>query len=199
MAKKFIPLIVLLCTLILPVSAFAHTHLESSSPSNKEVVTTEMKEFKVKFETSIGELSSFEILNAENQKVEGLKVTVGKDNMIGTLDQALPNGDYTLQWNILGKDTHVMKDSITFTVNVPATDKKDEMTAPDASTQVDNAEPPATTDKGTVDAPKDTATDVATDTTPATKEANSTLIYVVIIGGAILICAVLYFSRRVKK
>lgn len=214
MAKKWIPFIMIICTLILPVSAFAHTHLESSSPSNKEIVTTEMKEITLKFGTSIGELSSFEVFNAENKKVEGLKVTVEKDSMIGTLDQALPNGDYTVKWSILGKDTHVMKDSLSFTVNALATDKKELISPPDASTQVDNGKALSTMDKGTmnaqptpsdpsdqgtVDAPKDAAADTSTDTTPATKEVNSVVIYVVIIGGAILICAGLYFTRRVKK
>ncbi|MEK1829279.1 copper resistance protein CopC [Priestia megaterium] len=44
-------------------------------------------------------------------KVEG-------HDLIASLDQPLKNGSYTVDWEIVGEDGHVMKDSIAFKVDV---------------------------------------------------------------------------------
>jgi len=176
MKKSMIFCIALIFTLIFPTTIFAHTGLKDSSPSNKEVVTTELKEITLNFKTTIGELSSFDILDASNKKVENLKVTVNDKSMTGTLPEALPNGEYTVNWKILGEDGHVVKKSYSFTVKMPEAVKQDESAAKPEDTKTQDTKPAdVKSDQVVTDTGKgqSTASDTSV-TTPAKEESAAT-------------------------
>lgn len=213
MARKLLSMLVLLCVLLVPATAYAHTHLESASPKAEEVIKQELQEITLQFGSPIGELSNFEVIDASNQPVQGLKVTVKDDTMKGQFTESLPNGTYQVNWRILGEDTHVIKGAYSFKVDLPAAatapansdpavapKKTDSPTLEPSSTVVQNEVPASDLEKLEASKASDASVSKQAVSSAAAqpKEYNRALIYLVIIGGAILVCAVLYFTRRVK-
>ena len=98
-------------------NAFAHTHLESSSPENGQVVTEELREISLTFGGEIEKLSTFELSNTEGQSIPVESITVGEEQMTGTLTNPLENGNYTVDWKIVGADGHPIEGEFTFSVN----------------------------------------------------------------------------------
>ncbi|WP_018757941.1 copper resistance CopC family protein [Paenibacillus terrigena] len=202
MKKTMIFCIALIFTLILPTTIFAHTGLKDSSPSSKEVITTELKEITLNFKTTIGELSSFDILDASKQKVDSLKVTVQDKSMVGTLPEALPNGEYTVNWKILGEDGHVVKHSYSFTVKMPEVKQEDKTAKPDDTKQEAKQPEQVTPDKGSN--PQDDTTSVTEpvkdDTKVADESSSSNMLLPVGIGAVVvLLLLVVYLMSRKNR
>jgi len=202
MKKSMIFCIALIFTLIFPTTIFAHTGLKDSSPSSNEVVTTELKEITLNFKTTIGELSSFDILDASKQKVDSLKVTVQDKSMVGTLPEALPNGEYTVNWKILGEDGHVVKKSYSFTVKMPEEMKQEVTTKPEETKQEVQQPEQVTSDTG-ANQQEDaaSATEPVKDETKVTNESSSSnmLLPVGIGVVVILLLIVVYLVSRKNR
>lgn len=121
--KSFITIfisLILMC--MIPISAYAHTGLKSSIPENKQKVTEALKEVIMNFNTSVEPLSSFEITDIDGAKYKLSKITIDDTKMSGVLEKALPNGNYTVDWKIVGRDGHPIKGSFSFAVDVLAED-----------------------------------------------------------------------------
>ncbi|WP_314586255.1 copper resistance protein CopC [Paenibacillus terrigena] len=201
MKKSMIYCIALIFTLIFPTTIFAHTGLNDSSPSSKEVVTTELKEITLNFKTTIGELSSFDIFDASKQKVDSLKVTVQDKSMVGTLPEALPNGEYTVNWKIIGEDGHVVKHSYSFTVKMPEVKQEDKIDKPDDTKQEAKQPEQVTPDTGSN--PQDDTTSVnepVKDDTKVADESSSNMLLPVGIGAVVvLLLLVVYLMSRKNR
>ncbi|MDD9785755.1 copper resistance protein CopC [Priestia megaterium] len=114
--KKIIGLL-LACFLAVPTVSFAHTHVQTTVPENGATVTAPLKEIKLTFETHIEKISTITVTK-DGQKISLASQKVEGHDLIASLDQPLENGSYTVNWEIVGEDGHVMKDSIAFKVDV---------------------------------------------------------------------------------
>ncbi|OQM46873.1 hypothetical protein B6A27_03570 [Anoxybacillus sp. UARK-01] len=117
MLKKFILFACLL--VLLPATVLAHTGLESSTPNDKETITKPLTEIVLRFNTPIENLSTFTLLDKTGQKVKVDHMAVTDKELKGTFKDPLPNGDYAVNWKIVGEDGHIIERSFTFTVNMP--------------------------------------------------------------------------------
>lgn len=99
--------------------AFGHTGLESSSPQAGEVIEAETNEIKMTFETKIEQGSTFELTNANGNAISIENINLSNNQMVGSLSNNLANGDYKVNWKIIGADGHPIEGEFSFTVNAP--------------------------------------------------------------------------------
>lgn len=99
-------------------TAFAHTHIASSTPADGDVVTTPLQEITLTFEGKLEAGSTF-TLKQDGQEV-AVTTTLNDAVLTGTTAEPLANGAYDLHWNIIGADGHIIEGDIAFTVDAPA-------------------------------------------------------------------------------
>lgn len=109
--------------MLMPVVGSAHTALEESSPADGKTVAEEPQEIVMEFNTGLEEASSFTVENAEGEKIP-FDIALEGQKMTGTPGAAMPDGEYTVNWKIIGADGHPIEGAYAFTV------KGDEETAP---------------------------------------------------------------------
>ncbi|OZB91301.1 copper resistance protein CopC [Paenibacillus sp. XY044] len=109
--------------LTIPSMASAHSKLEASKPSANELVKTDVKQIELTFNTNIEVLSSFTVKNSSNEKFPINHLKVNDMEMTGTLDKPLEDGDYTVDWKIVGKDGHPITGSYVFQVKKTAVEQ----------------------------------------------------------------------------
>ncbi|MFD1130573.1 copper resistance protein CopC [Paenibacillus provencensis] len=104
-----------------PSLALAHTQIEESFPTDGEVVTTEFSEITLTFNTSIEALSSFKLFDQNNQEVPLNDIILETNRMERHITDGtdLKNGEYTVEWKIVGKDGHPIEGEYNFTVDLP--------------------------------------------------------------------------------
>ncbi|MGE6415292.1 copper resistance CopC family protein [Planococcus kocurii] len=98
-------------------AVFAHTALESANPAEGDVVTEELQEMVLEFNTDLEQGSSFTVEDERGQEVP-IGVEIGGQSMTGTLGAAIANGTYTVNWEIIGADGHPIEGTYTFTQEV---------------------------------------------------------------------------------
>lgn len=143
---------------IMPFTVSAHTVLETSNPAEGETVTAPLKQIELTFAEDIEPLSVLEVRNKSGEEIAAGKITVSNNVLNGTLESALPNGEYTVTWTIAGKDGHIIEGEFSFAVNVP----------------VEQPMPTGGEEETVQNPPSDTAT--ATPGEPAASEGNSNVI-----------------------
>ncbi|MFJ8257987.1 copper resistance protein CopC [Peribacillus asahii] len=109
-------------------NAFAHTHLGSSSPKDGQVVTEELREITLNFEGKIEQGSKFELSNTQGQSIPVENISIDEGEMTGNLANPLENGEYLVNWNIIGADGHPIDGEFSFTVNVSGSETPAEPT-----------------------------------------------------------------------
>ncbi|WP_337031569.1 copper resistance CopC family protein [Paenibacillus illinoisensis] len=181
--------------MIFPSNLSAHTKLEKSSPQEGEVITTQLHEITLQFNTDIEILSTFTLID-ENDREVSLEETQIKDrSMVRELNDSLvlANGEYTIRWKIVGKDGHPIEGEYRFSVNLPA----------QASTPEPNKETTKSQDQESVSETE--ATPAVEQSEPQTQansvqEKNFLWVYYVIGGGAlfIIVWGVLRAMKRRK-
>ncbi|MCY9667396.1 copper resistance protein CopC [Paenibacillus alginolyticus] len=191
--KKIIFIIMLL--MLLPTTAFAHTGMESSSPKDKETITGPLTEIVLTFNTNLEKLSTFTLLDKQGQKVNVDTVAVEGKLLKGSLKTPLPNGDYTVNWKIVGEDGHVIERSFTFTVNMPeqATVNMPEQAnkTPEPTSQVTEPTPSAPSGAADTKEPVETA--------PVQTPSNAKNTFIWIGVGALLLIGIVGFTMRKRK
>jgi methionine-rich copper-binding protein CopC len=114
--------ITLICTLLfflLAPNVLAHSNLADSTPKNGEVLTHSLKDITLSYETDLEPTSSFTLVD-ENGKVIPLSpISIHGSELIGTLEEELLNGAYSIHWKIIGTDGHQLEGDIPFTVQRP--------------------------------------------------------------------------------
>ena len=103
--KKLIPFLFLFF-LSFVHNAFAHTGLESSLPQNGETITEELKQVTLTFESKIEQGSTLEVQNSSGEAIPIDNISLSDNQMTGNLLDSLQNGDYQVNWNIIGADGH---------------------------------------------------------------------------------------------
>jgi LPXTG-motif cell wall-anchored protein len=141
--------------ILLPTTAFAHSGLKSSTPNDKEIITKPLNEIVMEFNTNIEKLSTFTLLDKQGQKVIVDNIAVEGKKLKGTFKDPLPNGDFTVNWKIVGEDGHVIERGFTFTVKMPEGVKEKPTSTPQPTEQVQQIPAPYE-EKQTVEAPSQT-------------------------------------------
>lgn len=116
MKKIVFALVVLLFTI--PVTAQAHTVLSSSNPEEGQNITEPLNEISLVFETQI-ETGSTISLESAGQSFSLEEIVASGNTLQGRLaEQDLPNGEYVIQWSIVGADGHPIKGNIAFNLEL---------------------------------------------------------------------------------
>ncbi|MBS2967765.1 copper resistance protein CopC [Metabacillus sp. KIGAM252] len=179
--KKIIVLFLFTLFTFHQTGALAHSTLESSNPEKGSTVTEKLDEIQLTFNTEVEESSTFKVLKDRKTEVPVEQVQINGSTLTGQLPEQLENGSYTVSWDIVGADGHVIKDSLEFTLNVPA--------------PVQEEQPPAEDKKKEPAAEKKEETAAKEKTASETPSNDSTM---VIIGSILAIAAVaaIFFSLR---
>ncbi|MGM0804242.1 MAG: copper resistance CopC family protein [Bacillota bacterium] len=182
MNKLLLPL-VLLVTIVfqLPLSASAHSKLESSTPAEGEKVTTDLEAVVLTFSTKIESLSTMTLKNGD--KEIPLQISVEDDQMTGAITNPLENGNYTVAYKIIGADSHVIEGNYSFSVDRPKQEEATEEGTPnnDEQEKQDNNEK------------------ALTDQEEKEKPNNPTYFAPLTIGLVIVIAIVSFFAFRRKR
>ncbi len=182
MNKLLLPL-VLLVTIVfqLPLSASAHSKLESSTPAEGEKVTTDLEAVVLTFSTKIESLSTMTLQNGD--KEIPLQISVEDDQMTGAITNPLENGNYTVAYKIIGADSHVIEGNYSFSVDRPKQEEATEEGTPnnDEQEKQDNNEK------------------ALTDQEEKEKPNNPTYFAPLTIGLVIVIAIVSFFAFRRKR
>ncbi|WP_168193770.1 copper resistance CopC family protein [Lysinibacillus sp. SGAir0095] len=139
MLKKFLPFsFIFLFTFV--NNAFAHTHIESSSPQSEEVLIEELKEITLTFEGKIEQSSSFTLQNAAGDSIPVDNISISENVLTGSLTNPIENGEYLIIWNIIGADGHLIEGEIPFTVDMPITETNDHTEEESVNMEVTDAD-----------------------------------------------------------
>lgn len=101
--------------------AFAHAHVESSSPAKNEELKSSPAAVKITFSEALrGDESYVKLFDKTGKQVSSEKPLISDDNI--TLTENLPEltpGKYTVQWKAvcLCTDHHATKGNYNFTIN----------------------------------------------------------------------------------
>ncbi len=136
--KKLV-LITIALMFVFTNNALAHTGLDTSSPENGGVVTEELREIVLNFEGKIEQGSTLAVNDSNGQSIPVEEIFIEDAQMIGTLSNALVNGDYTVVWNIIGADGHPIQGEFSFTVIVPGSEMPAESEGDSQSANPDGA------------------------------------------------------------
>ncbi|WP_102346163.1 copper resistance CopC family protein [Bacillus sp. Marseille-P3661] len=117
-------------------NSFAHTGLESSSPQNGEVIKEKLNQIALTFETKIEQGSTFELINSVGNTFDVEEIVINENTMVGQLANPLENGQYHVNWDIIGADGHPIEGEFSFAVQLPITETNaDEQVNPEEETQ----------------------------------------------------------------
>lgn len=148
-------------------SAFAHTHLESSSPQSGEVLTGQLNAITLTFEGKIEQSSSFTLQKVDGEAIPVDNIAVSENVLTGSLSTLLENGEYLISWNIIGADGHVMDGDVPFTVDMPVPEANGDMENNPAVEEVTDAELIMDTDETDKAAEEEQTNNETTEDTPA--------------------------------
>ena len=111
-------LLVALAALAFPASAFAHATLESTKPSFRQELQSGPRVIRLHFDQYVKVIPrSLEVLNDKGVNFALPARTQGTDLVAGV--RHLPRGPYTVRWQAMSADTHVVSGVWTFGVGVP--------------------------------------------------------------------------------
>ena len=102
-------------------SALAHTGLESSTPTNGEILNEELQQITLTFETKVEQGSTFQLQNSNGESISVENLSLSENQLVGGLSDPLTNGEYTVNWKIIGSDGHAVEGEYSFTVELPVT------------------------------------------------------------------------------
>ena len=107
-------LLSLICCLILPNQALAHSVLMDSTPGEGEIVVYPVEMIELRFDTRIEPISTIEIVSNNGSNIEVAKIEVDHDTLLGYLANPLQPGVYTVSWKIVGLDGHLVEGQMSF-------------------------------------------------------------------------------------
>lgn len=168
----------------------AHTSLENSTPSEGETVEKPLDTIELNFNTVIEEGSTLELSKAEGEAPAPADVTISDQTMTAVFDEALENGAYTVHWEIIGADGHVIEKQYSFTVDGEDAEEETETTEEAVPEEETEAEGETDTEQQETDV----------DSEQETEEENSLPVFMIIVAllllAVVIVLAVKLFSSR---
>lgn len=116
MMFKKISFMISILFFLLGTNVFAHSHLKDSSPKNGEVITEQLKDITLTFETKVENASTFTVQDQDGKDIPLSQVSVNNNQLVGTPKDDMSNGGYTIHWKIIGTDGHPLEGDIPFSV-----------------------------------------------------------------------------------
>ncbi|KMK77739.1 copper resistance CopC family protein [Alkalihalobacillus pseudalcaliphilus] len=116
-------IIVLVVMGLMVTQGFAHTHLESSTPSDGETVDSLVKEVVIEFDGGIEPFAEVIITDEQGNEISDLDIQVEASSIKAIPGQPLSANTYTVDWSIISEDTHPMEGSFLFTVTAEAVEE----------------------------------------------------------------------------
>ncbi|HEY2072123.1 MAG TPA: copper resistance protein CopC, partial [Gaiellaceae bacterium] len=118
--RRALPIAVLVA-LALPASAFAHASLIKEAPTFKQRLAASPRQIVLQFDQSVDALpKAIEVLATDGTNVAGTPRAVPSQREIVVSLPRLPKGPYTVRWQALSNDGHIVTGVYTFGVRVPA-------------------------------------------------------------------------------
>ncbi|OMP65631.1 copper resistance CopC family protein [Domibacillus epiphyticus] len=172
-------------------SVSAHTGLDSSSPSNGQTVTKDIQDITLEFETVIEEGSSLSLQAEGENEIPLEDIRLDGNTLSGVTPEPLENGNYTVNWEIIGEDGHLIDGEYKFTVSIVKTDEE----SIDPEIGVKETNPSPTAEESKVD--QSPSKDEATKTSDSSFSPNTVLVIGILVLAAIIIMILL--GRKGKK
>ena len=114
-------LLTALAALALPASAFAHASIQKESPGFAQRLASSPRQVVIRFDQSVDALpKAIVVLAADGKNVAGPPRAVPAQREIVASLPRLPKGAYTVRWQALSNDGHIVSGVYTFGVRVPA-------------------------------------------------------------------------------
>ncbi|PGS48718.1 copper resistance protein CopC [Bacillus sp. AFS041924] len=120
--KKALSFLILLIFLF-PSMASAHTTLETSNPADGEVINEPLKQITLNFETPLEKLSTLKVFK-DGKDLEVKDISVENNQMVANMPKNLENGNYEIEWKIVGEDGHPITGGIEFKVQLKQDEDK---------------------------------------------------------------------------
>jgi copper transport protein len=110
-----------LAALVLPASAFAHASLKTVSPAFKQELKVSPRQVVLQFDQSVDALpKAIQVFTLKGKNVAGKPRAIPSQREIVATLPRLPKGPYTVRWQALSNDGHIVSGVYTFGVGVPA-------------------------------------------------------------------------------
>lgn len=108
--------------LAVPGTAFAHASLESSSPGHEQRLASSPHVVRLEFDQTVVLVpDSMRVLDASGRSLAGTpRLAESGRSIIVALTRTLARGGYTVRWQALGRDGHVVAGVFTFGVRMKA-------------------------------------------------------------------------------
>lgn len=171
------------------VSAFAHSHLGDSNPTDREIVTEPLNEIVLEFDGRIEQGSFIDVTTTSGQAVEIQEIIIGEGTLTGTIAEPLPNNDYQVNWSIISADGHPLEGEFSFTVNVPVAESIEGVTEESSETTSAVEETPESTEQ-----PSENLK-----TASADEEASSSFTVILIVLLVIIVAVSFFFLTKRRK
>jgi len=113
--------VVPLVALALPATAFAHASLKQESPGFRQRLAVSPRQVLLQFDQSVDALpKAIVVLNVHGRNVAGPPRSIPSHRELVASLPRLPKGPYTIRWQALSNDGHIVSGVYTFGVGVPA-------------------------------------------------------------------------------
>jgi copper transport protein len=111
----------MLVALVLPATAFAHASLKEEAPGFRQRLAVSPRQVLLQFDQSVDALpKAIVVLDTRGRNVAGKPRAVPSRREIVVALPRLPKGPYTVRWQALSNDGHIVSGVYTFGVGVPA-------------------------------------------------------------------------------
>lgn len=118
--------------IFLPVTAHAHSGLSSSTPAEGESLDATPEEIRFQFESPIKQ-GTMALTDEAGNTIEISDISSSETDLIGQLNEELPNGAYKVDWSAISEDSHEITGTLTF--NVAAEEAVEETATEDEATE----------------------------------------------------------------
>jgi copper transport protein len=110
----------------LPTTSSAHAYVVKSTPTEDEVLEKPPTKISIQFDEEIQPaFHSLKVLNQSGQRVDKNNGHINKKNKAiieGNLNSHLPDGTYTIQWNVISSDGHPVDGIIPFQIGASSSE-----------------------------------------------------------------------------
>jgi len=114
-------LLVALAALALPASAFAHASLKKETPAYGQELAVSPRQIVLQFDQTVQALpKSIQVLTPDGKNLAGSpRAVTSQRELVASLPR-LPTGPYTIRWQAISNDGHIVSGVYTFGVRVKA-------------------------------------------------------------------------------
>lgn len=158
--KKLFAFLILL--LIMPLSVNAHAGLSSSTPMEGEALDVSPEEIRFQFDSAIQQ-GAMTIVDESGSEIALSDVSPEEMELVGQLEDELPNGTYVVDWSVISQDGHEVAGTLTFNVAAETVEAEAAEETAEATETEEATAPPAEEEASQTEAATD---DAAEETTP---------------------------------